>query len=84
MFVKSAEYGDFIRNGVFSDDMRNIVDKCSSLSSCQVKSFCGGKRSCELTMNSSLLPSRYCPDPSKEIYIKYTCVDTYNSTISAG
>ena len=79
MMVKSADYGDFDMQGNFSDD-KNIDSQCSQLTNCQVKSLCGGKRSCELTMDSNLLPSKYCPDTSKEIYNKYTCVDVYNSS----
>jgi hypothetical protein len=84
MVVKSADYGDFNKNGAFNDD-KNIDTTCSKLTSCQVKSRCGGNRSCELTMDNNLLPSEYCSDTSKEIYTKYTCVDTYNSsTITTG
>jgi hypothetical protein len=84
MVVKSADYGDFNKNGAFNDD-KNIDTTCSKLTNCQVKSRCGGNRSCELTMDNNLLPSEYCPDTLKEIYTKYTCVDTYNSsTITTG
>ena len=79
MVVKSADYGDFDKNGAFNDD-KNIDTTCSKLTNCQVKSLCGGNRSCELTMDNNLLPSEYCSDTSKEIYTKYTCVDTYNSS----
>ena len=78
MVVKRADYGDFNNSGTF--DNNTIIDtQCSALSNCQVKSHCGGKRSCELTMNNTLLPSRYCSDNSKEIYTEYTCVDSRNS-----
>ena len=79
MIVNSANYGDFNKNGVFNDD-KNIDTTCSVLTNCQVKSLCGGNRSCELTMNSNLLPSQYCLDSSKEIYTQYKCVDSYTST----
>ncbi len=79
MVVKSADYGDFDDSGTF-DMNANIDTQCSALTNCQVKSFCSGRRSCELTMNNKLLPSPYCSDTSKEIYIKYTCVDSNNST----
>ena len=80
MAVKSADYGDFNKNSV-SNDVENIDRTCSALTNCQVKSRCGGKRSCELTMNRKLLPSQYCSDTSKKIYTKYTCVDSNSSTI---
>ena len=84
MVVKSANYGDFKENDVFNDD-KNFDVTCSALANCQVKSLCGGKSSCELTINNNLLPLEYCSDTSKEIYTKYTCVDAYNSsTITAG
>ncbi|CAB4007475.1 uncharacterized protein LOC110250238 [Paramuricea clavata] len=79
MVVKSADYGDFNKNGAFNDD-ENFDTTCSKLANCQVKSRCGGNRSCELTMDKNLLPSEYCSDTLKEIYTKYTCVDTYNSS----
>ena len=79
MLVESANYGDFNKSGVFHDDV-NGNKTCSVLSNCQVKSRCGGKRSCELAMNSDLLPSQYCPNTSKQIYTKYICVDTNSST----
>ena len=84
MMVKSADYGDFNMNGNFSDDY-DTDRQCSYLTNCQVKSLCSGKRSCELTINNNLLPSQYCSNTSKQIYTKYTCVDTYNSSaITAG
>ena len=84
MLVKSAYYGDFDNNGKF-DQNANIDTQCSKLTNCQVKSLCGGKRSCEIAMDNNLLPSQYCSDPSKKIYTKYTCVDTYSSSaITAG
>lgn len=58
MVVQSANYGDFNKNGVFHDD-KNVNTECSALVSCQVKSRCGGKRSCALTMNNDLLPLGY-------------------------
>ena len=78
--VNRADYGDFNKTGFFNDD-KNIDTTCSKLTNCQVKSRCGGKRSCELTMDNNLLPSEYCPDTSKEIYTEYTCVDSSSSTI---
>ena len=84
MLVKSADYGDFDNNGTF-DQNANIDTQCSKLTNCRVKSLCDGNRSCELTMGSNLLPSNYCSDTSKQIYSKYTCVDTYSShAITAG
>ena len=84
MVVESANYGDFNKNGIFSDD-KNIDTTCSALASCQVKSRCNGKRSCDLTMDNGLLQSQYCPDTSKQIYTKYTCRDTYDTnTITTG
>ena len=79
MLVESANYGDFNKSGVFHDDT-NVNTTCSALSNCQVKSRCGGKGSCELAMNSDLLPSQYCPNTSKQIYTKYICLDTNSST----
>ncbi len=80
MVVKSANYGDFNKNGVFNDD-KNTATKCSALSNCQVKSLCGGRRSCELTIDNKLLSSPYCSYTSKQIYITYTCVDSISSSI---
>ena len=77
--VNRADYGDFNKTGFFNDE--NIDTTCSKLTNCQVKSFCGGKRSCELTMDNDLLPSEYCPDTSKQIYTEYTCVDSNKPTI---
>jgi hypothetical protein len=79
MVVKSADYGSFDINGIFNDD-KNVDTQCSKFINCQVKSLCGGRRSCELTMDNNLLPSQYCSNTSKQIYIKYTCVDTYKLT----
>ncbi|XP_028416881.1 uncharacterized protein LOC114541103 isoform X2 [Dendronephthya gigantea] len=76
MVIKKADYGNFDKNGVF-DGNANIDRKCSILTNCKVKSLCGGNRSCELTVDSSLFTSEYCPDTSKEIYIKFLCQDTY-------
>ena len=75
MRVKSADYGDF---GTFGHNP-SIDTQCSKLTNCQVKSLCGCNRSCELTMGSNLLPSQYCSDTTKQIYTKYTCVDTCSS-----
>jgi hypothetical protein len=84
MVVKSADYGDFInKNGVFSDD-KNIDTHCSAITNCQIKSLCDGNRSCELTVDNYLLPSTYCSNTSKQIYIKYTCTDSNGSTIVNG
>ena len=80
IMVKRADYGDFNKNGVFYDD-KNVDPSCSKLTNCQVKSLCDGKRSCELTMDNNLLPSEYCREASKQIYIEYTCVDRKRSTI---
>ena len=79
MVVHRADYGDFNSGGTFNI-AANIDSTCSLLTNCQVKSRCGGNRSCELTMDNNLLPSEYCSDTLKEIYTKYTCVDTYNSS----
>ena len=82
MAFKRADYGDFNNNDVF-DGRASIDAKCSSLSNCQVRSRCGGKRSCALTMDSNLLPSPYCRDTSKEIYTEYTCVDNSSSSLGS-
>ena len=84
MMIETADYGNYDNSGTFNNNA-NIDTQCSKLTNCQVKSLCGGKRSCELTMDNNLLPSQYCPDTSKQIYTKYTCVDTYSpSAITAG
>ena len=80
MVIKSANYGDFNKSVAFNDD-KNFDKTCSAIVSCQVKSRCDGKRSCELTMNNNLLPPQYCPDTAKQIYTKYTCRDHYNTAI---
>ena len=80
MVIESVKYGDYIKNRVFSDN-KMFDATCSILATCQVKSRCDGKRSCELIMNSDLLPSLYCSYTSKQIYTKYTCKDTYDSSI---
>ena len=79
MVIESANYGDFNQKGVFSD-VQNIDRECSALTSCQVKSHCGGRTSCALRMDNDLLTLTYCSDNSKEIYTKYTCKDSYDST----
>ena len=79
MVIESAHYGDFNQKGVFSD-VQNIDRKCSALTSCQVKSHCDGRISCALSMDEDLLTLTYCSDNSKEIYTKYTCKDSYDST----
>ena len=79
MVIKSANYGDYIKNSIFSNDEK-FDATCSVVATCQVKSRCNGKRSCELTMNSDLLPSQYCSDTSKQIYTKYYCKDSYDSS----
>ncbi|CAB4024291.1 ---NA---, partial [Paramuricea clavata] len=80
MAIKRADYGDFSKNGAFNDN-KNIDMSCSALTNCQVKSRCGGKRSCELFLDNNLLPSPYCSNTSKEIYTEYNCVDSDRSTI---
>ena len=75
MKIKSANYGDFNKNGVFHDD-QNVATICSAVTTCRMKSRCNGNRFCELTIDNSLLPSQHCSDNSKEIYTKYTCGDT--------
>ena len=75
MMIKRADYGDFNNNGVF-DDGASVDKQCSAITSCQVKSLCGGKKSCELTMDNNLLPSEYCSDTSKEIYTEYVWINT--------
>ncbi|XP_028402426.1 uncharacterized protein LOC114525362 [Dendronephthya gigantea] len=82
MVIHKAYYGDFNNSGTF--DANAAIDaQCSRLTSCQVKSLCGGNRSCELTVDNNLLSSQYCPDKTKEIYIEYTCVDSYVNPIKA-
>ena len=83
MVVKKADYGDFSKNGAFNDD-KNVDAHCSALTNCQVKSLCGGNTSCELAVDNNLLPSTYCSDTSKQIYIQYTCTDSGSSTIITG
>ena len=83
MVVKSADYGSFDKSGMF-DPNANIDSQCSKLTNCQVKSRCDGNRSCELTIDNILLSSQYCSDTSKQIYIKYTCVDNKSSNIITG
>ena len=75
MVVQSANYGDFNQSGVFNDDKR-VITVCSAVTTCRMKSRCNGKKTCELTMDNSLLPSQHCLNNSKEVYIKYTCGDT--------
>ena len=84
MVIKNAYYGDFDQTGVFNDD-KSFDATCSPLATCRMKYLCNGNESCELTINNTLLPSQYCPDVSKELYTKYTCVDDYNfSAITTG
>ena len=83
MLIQRADYGDF-KVGDKLNISANTDKKCSILTNCQVKSLCGGKRSCDLTMDNNLLPSQYCSDTSKEIYTQYTCVDNYNSNTITG
>ena len=79
MIIKSANYGDFNQNGVFNDD-KSVVNVCSAVTTCRMKSRCNGNISCELTLDNSLLPSQHCLDNSKEVYMTYTCGD--NNTFS--
>ena len=79
MDIRTSQYGDFDTNGVFSDD-KNFDATCSALATCQVKSRCNGHRSCELTINSNLLAAKSCSVTSKQIYTKYNCKDTYDSS----
>ena len=82
MAIKNADFGDFnINSGPAK--LKSNLEKCRELSSCQVKSRCGGKRSCEIMINNFL--PRFCSNFSKEIYINFTCVDTnYSTTITTG
>ncbi|XP_028399530.1 uncharacterized protein LOC114522942 [Dendronephthya gigantea] len=81
MVIHKAHYGDFIDGATFNAGA-TIDKKCSRQASCEVKSLCGGNRSCELTIDNNLLSSPYCPDTTKELYIEYTCVDNYMSPIT--
>ena len=83
MIVKKADYGDFDHGGTFYINAR--TDKyCGSLTNCQVKSLCGGKKTCKLTMDRNLLPPEFCSHTSKEIYTEYTCVDNKTSNTITG
>ena len=82
MFIESANYGDFNKNDVFNDDKNVNSTVCSVVTTCRIKSRCNGKKSCELTIDNSLLPSQHCLDNSKEVYMKYTCGDTNNPSLS--
>jgi hypothetical protein len=81
--IKRAVYGDFNQKGVSAGTAR-IEPKCNVLTNCQVKSRCGGKKSCKLVINQNLLPSQYCSGTRKKIYTEYACVDTYHSTTITG
>ena len=81
--IQTADYGDYDNSGTFNSNAA-IDTTCSILTNCQVKSVCGGNRSCDLTIDDSLLPSQYCSNTSKQIYTKYTCVDNYNSQTITG
>ena len=83
MVIYKAHYGDFNKSGIF-DASETIDAQCSGLTSCQVKSLCGGNRFCELTIDNNLLSSQYCPDTKKELYTEYTCVDNYMRPITTG
>ena len=83
MVIHKAHYGDFDYAGTFNISA-TIDIKCSRQASCQVKSLCGGNRSCELAIDNDLLSSTYCHDATKKLYIEYTCVDKYTNTITAG
>ena len=82
MVIHKAHYGDFDYAGTFNISA-TIDMKCSRQASCQVKSLCGGNRSCELAIDNDLLLS-YCSDTTKELYIEYTCVDNYTNPITTG
>ena len=83
MVVKKANYGKFDHNGTFYGNA-SIDHACSIVTNCQVKSLCGGNRSCELTVDNNLLPSPYCTNTSNEIYTEYTCVDIMYTTHITG
>ncbi|XP_028402587.1 phosphatidylinositol phosphatase PTPRQ-like [Dendronephthya gigantea] len=77
MVIHKAHYGDFNNGGIF--DANAAFDaQCSGQASCEVKFLCGGKRSCELTVDNNLLSSQYCSNTTKELFIEYTCVNNYN------
>jgi hypothetical protein len=78
LVVETAQYGDFKKTGATKKEV-NIHKKCSALTNCGVKSFCGGRNSCQLAMINNFLP-KYCPNIPKDIYVNYTCVDNSNST----
>ena len=82
MVIHKADYGEFSKSGTF-DASATIDAQCSGLTSCRVKSLCGGNRPCELAIDNNLL-SPYCSDTTKELYIEYTCVDNYDKPITTG
>lgn len=79
MVVKNAYYRDSNQTGIYIHD-ENVDTSCSAIATCRMKSRCNGKRSCEVTIDNTLLPSQFCLDVSKELYMEYTCVDAYSST----
>ncbi|XP_028417344.1 receptor-type tyrosine-protein phosphatase F-like [Dendronephthya gigantea] len=83
MLVKNAHYGDLNKNGKF-DAATSSDAECSAVASCMVKSICGGikNKSCDLTIDNSLLPTSLCSSRTKQLYTEYTCVDKYIATIT--
>ena len=85
MVFKNVRYGDFNRNGVFYPTASSDAE-CSALTSCKVKSLCGGikNKSCDLVIDNSLLIPSFCSDRSKELFTEYTCMDNYVDPITTG
>ncbi|XP_028417346.1 uncharacterized protein LOC114541738 [Dendronephthya gigantea] len=83
MMVTNVRYGDFIANGKFDADASSDVE-CNAVASCMVKSLCGGikNKSCDLTINNSLLPPSLCSGRTEEVFTEYTCVDNYYQAIT--
>ncbi|XP_028402584.1 receptor-type tyrosine-protein phosphatase F-like isoform X2 [Dendronephthya gigantea] len=80
MVIHKAYYGNFNNSGAFNSRAQSDA-QCTAVTSCRLKSLCGGKKSCELTVDNNLLPN-LCPNTREELYTEYTCVDNYTSPVT--
>ncbi|XP_028410546.1 uncharacterized protein LOC114533243 [Dendronephthya gigantea] len=81
MVIHKAYYGKFDNSGTF-DSRAHSDAQCTAVTSCRLKSLCGGKRSCELVVDNNLLLPNLCSNTREELYTEYTCVDNYTSPIT--
>ncbi|XP_028402590.1 receptor-type tyrosine-protein phosphatase delta-like isoform X2 [Dendronephthya gigantea] len=81
MVIHKAYYGNFNNSGRFNSSAYSDA-QCTAVTSCRLKSLCGGKKSCELNVDNNLLLPNLCSNTRKELYTEYTCVDNYTNPIT--